>query len=66
MPVLGLVGALDLPDFLVIAAQIGRTVPQARTLVVPDAGHMANMEAPEVVNRALLTFLAEHAPAQTL
>lgn len=55
--VLALVGEYDLPDFQAITAQIGRDAPQARTLVVPDAGHMANMEAPEAVNRALLAFL---------
>lgn len=60
MPTLALVGALDLPDFRAITTQIGRDAPQARTLVVPDAGHMANMEAPEAVNRALRTFLEEH------
>lgn len=57
MPILVIVGEHDLPDFRHIAASIGQNAPHARTLVVPDAGHMANMEAPELVNQALLTFL---------
>lgn len=57
IPLLVIVGEHDLPDFLHIAAAIGQHAPDARTLVVPGAGHMANMEAPELVNGALLEFL---------
>lgn len=57
MPTLALVGEHDLPDFQAIAAQIRRDAPQARTVIVPGAGHMATMEAPELVNQALLDFL---------
>jgi pimeloyl-ACP methyl ester carboxylesterase len=57
MPLLVIVGEYDLPDFRHIAAQIGQHAPDAHSLVVPGAGHMANMEAPEVVNGALLEFL---------
>jgi pimeloyl-ACP methyl ester carboxylesterase len=57
LPVLAMVGEHDLPDFVQIAAQIGRQVFLARTLVVPSAGHMANMESPAVVTQALLDFL---------
>lgn len=57
MPILVIVGEHDLPDFQHIAAEIGQHAPDAHTLVVPGAGHMANMEAPELVNHALLTFL---------
>ena len=58
MPVLVLVGDQDLPDFADIATIIGERVPQSRTLVLPGAGHMANMEAPAAVTQALLDFLA--------
>ncbi|MEI2688883.1 MAG: alpha/beta hydrolase [Anaerolineae bacterium] len=57
LPVLALVGELDTPDFRQITAQIGREVPQARALIVPGAGHMVNMEAPEQVTQALLALL---------
>ena len=33
-------------------------LPNARLVLVPDAGHMANMENPGFVNEALRTFLA--------
>lgn len=57
LPVLAMVGEHDLPDFVQIAARIGREVSQARTVVVPGAGHMANMESPAVVTQALRDFL---------
>ncbi|HHY56705.1 MAG TPA: alpha/beta fold hydrolase [Chloroflexi bacterium] len=57
MPILVIVGEHDLPDFQHIAATIGQRAPDVRTLVVSGAGHMANMEAPAVVNAALLEFL---------
>ena len=34
-------------------------MPHARQVVLPGAGHMANMETPEVVNRLILEFLAQ-------
>ena len=58
MPVLAIVGELDLPDFRQITATIGAEAPHATQRVVLDAGHMVNMEAPEEVNRALVTYLA--------
>ncbi len=58
MPVLVIVGDQDLPDFADIATIIGDRVPQSRTLVLPGAGHMANMETPAAVTQALLDFLA--------
>ncbi|MCS7039935.1 MAG: hypothetical protein NZP34_10055 [Caldilineales bacterium] len=56
MPTLVLVGEHDLADFLAIAERIGREASQVCTVVVPDAGYMVNMEAPEAVNRAVLAF----------
>lgn len=58
-PVLALVGELDLPDFRRVTEVIGREAPGARTIVIPGVGHMANMEAPEQVNEAVLGFLIE-------
>ncbi|MBX2998895.1 MAG: alpha/beta hydrolase [Caldilineaceae bacterium] len=59
MPVLALVGELDLPDFLQIAERMGQQIPHAHTRTLAGVGHMANMEAPAVVTQALLEFL-EH------
>lgn len=57
VPVLAIVGEHDTPDFRAVTELICRELPQARRLVVPGAGHMANMEAPAQVTEALLTFL---------
>lgn len=52
-----LVGEHDVPDFHYVTEILTNGVRNARWAVVPDAGHMANMEAPEAFNRALLDFL---------
>lgn len=57
MPVLGLVGELDLPDFLSITELICQRTPLARKVIVSGVGHMANMEAPDFITQALLAFL---------
>lgn len=57
MPVLAIVGELDLPDFLQITELISRQAPRVSKVVLPDVGHMANMEAPDVVTEALRGFL---------
>ena len=43
---------------LTIASDHRSPRAQSRTLVLPGAGHMANMEAPAAVTQALLDFLA--------
>ena len=46
----------------VIGPEIGRelaaAIPGARFLLVEEAGHLVNLEQPEIVNEALLDFLA--------
>jgi 3-oxoadipate enol-lactonase len=58
-PTLVMAGELDLADFLLIAEILAANIPNARKLVVPDAGHVLNLEKPEEVNEALLPFLRE-------
>jgi len=58
-PALLVVGAEDQitpPACLELAE---REMPDAKLLIVPGAGHLVPLEAPEVFNRALLEFLAE-------
>ncbi|HLF79370.1 MAG TPA: alpha/beta hydrolase [Dehalococcoidia bacterium] len=57
-PTLAMVGEHDLPDFHNIAGYVAEHAPNARKVVVPGAGHMANMEAPEQVNQLIFEFLA--------
>ncbi len=56
-PVLALVGESGLRDFHYMAAKIEAEAPNARYLVIPGAGHMANMEEPAAVNAAIAEFL---------
>jgi 3-oxoadipate enol-lactonase len=52
-----LVGELDLADFQAIARQLAADIPHATLHSIAGAGHMANMEAPGVVNDLLLAHL---------
>jgi 3-oxoadipate enol-lactonase len=56
-PTLVIVGELDLPDFRGIAELLSRMVPHVQKVVIPDTGHMSNMEAPGQVNEAIFHFL---------
>jgi 3-oxoadipate enol-lactonase len=46
----------------IIGPEVGRelaaAIPDARFLLVERAGHLSSLEQPEVVNEALLDFLA--------
>jgi 3-oxoadipate enol-lactonase len=53
VPTTVVVGELDVACFLEMANVLATRIPGARKVVVPDAGHMVNMEAPEVVNDVL-------------
>jgi pimeloyl-ACP methyl ester carboxylesterase len=57
VPVTVVVGELDVPSFREMAERIAARVPGARLVVVPGVGHMANMEAPAVVNDILSDVL---------
>jgi 3-oxoadipate enol-lactonase len=52
-PTTVVVGELDVPCFLVMSEILATRIPRARKVVVPDAGHMVNMEAAASVNRLL-------------
>jgi pimeloyl-ACP methyl ester carboxylesterase len=64
MPLLAIVGEEDIADFQAATDAICRGVPHAQKMVVPRVGHMANMEAPEMVTGAILAFLDACAAAQ--
>ena len=57
IPVLVLVGDED-EGCLEPALMLKRTVPTAGLAVLPRTGHTANLEEPEVFNRAVDTFLS--------
>jgi pimeloyl-ACP methyl ester carboxylesterase len=58
MPVLVLVGEQD-QGLLGPSRSMGGAIPGARLVVVPDAGHSPQFEAPEAWWEAVRTFLAE-------
>jgi len=59
VPTLVIVGEEDTaipPD---VARQMAEGIPDARLVVIPRAGHLANVEAPEAFNEAVRGFLRE-------
>jgi 3-oxoadipate enol-lactonase len=60
-PTLVIVGANDLGFIREIADVITAQAPNARKVVIPDAGHHPNMEHPELFEQVVREFLATHA-----
>lgn len=58
VPTLVIVGESDALIPVDVAEGMAKALPNARLDVVPNAGHVANMENPEVFNRALAQFLS--------
>jgi pimeloyl-ACP methyl ester carboxylesterase len=59
VPTLVVVGESDALIPLDVAEATAKAIPNARLEVVPNAGHVANLENPEVFNRAFAEFLSE-------
>ena len=57
VPSLVLVGADDAP-FLAATDYMAAKIPAAHKVVIPNAGHAANLDQPEAFNEAVLSFLA--------
>jgi 3-oxoadipate enol-lactonase len=58
VPTLVVVGERDVPGFVEMADVLASRIRGAEYHRVPDAGHMVNMEAPEIVNALLAAFLS--------
>jgi pimeloyl-ACP methyl ester carboxylesterase len=58
VPALVMVGALD-GAYLRAGEVMASKLPRAKHVVVPDAGHVLNIEQAEAVNRELLVFFEE-------
>jgi len=58
VPSIVVVGADDKP-FLAASDYMAAKIPNARKVVIPDAGHAANIDQPEAFNTAILGFLAD-------
>ncbi len=59
VPTLVLAGAQDEP-FLAATDYMAAKIPNARRVIVDDAGHAANMDQPAAFNAAVSGFLADH------
>ena len=59
-PLLIVIGEHDLPIILGNAQDWQKREPNARLQVIPNAGHCANMDNPEVFNQVLKEFLDSH------
>jgi 3-oxoadipate enol-lactonase len=59
VPLLAIVGDLDMSDIHEIVAELVAKVPGARKVVVAGAGHMVNLERPAEFDRALTEFLRQ-------
>ena len=58
VPSLVLVGGDDTP-FLGASDYMVSKIPDCKKVVIPNAGHAANMDQPELFNEAVLGFLEE-------
>jgi 2-succinyl-6-hydroxy-2,4-cyclohexadiene-1-carboxylate synthase len=68
-PVWGHLGQLTMPAILIagefdakyvdLASEMQQQMPNARTMIVPDAGHTVHLEAPELFDRTVVSWLAE-------
>jgi len=56
VPTLVLAGANDKP-FLAATDYMAAKIPGAKKVIIPDAGHAANIDQPEAFNKAVLDFL---------
>jgi 3-oxoadipate enol-lactonase len=59
VPCLVLVGADDIAMPLVFSETLVKHLPDSRLVVIPDAGHLSNLEQPAAFNRALEGFYGE-------
>jgi pimeloyl-ACP methyl ester carboxylesterase len=58
MPALVLVGELDVPGFVAMSEELAARLPGARLVRVPGAGHMINLECPDLVSAELARFVS--------
>jgi pimeloyl-ACP methyl ester carboxylesterase len=59
VPMLVVIGELDMPGIHEIADLLVDTNPNAKRVVVLEAAHMVNLEQPEEFNRLLVAYLGQ-------
>ena len=62
VPTLVIAGERDTAAPLTVMERMAARIPDAELIVLPGAGHLANLEQPAAFNGALLAFLHRHFP----
>ena len=62
VPTLLIWGELDARSPLSVARQFEQAIPDTKLVVIPDAGHVSNLEQPERFNEAVREFCRAHRP----
>jgi pimeloyl-ACP methyl ester carboxylesterase len=62
VPTLLIWGELDARSPLTVARQFKEAIPDTKLVVIPDCGHVSNLERPEAFNRAVSEFCRAHSP----
>ena len=57
VPALILVGQLEIPDFKALAVLLNSQIAGSSLIEIAGAGHMSNMESPEIFNDEMNNFL---------
>ena len=63
VPALVLNGAGDTRRRRAMGDELGRTLPRAERVLIPDAGHLPNLDNPAEYNRLVHSFIERHAAA---
>jgi pimeloyl-ACP methyl ester carboxylesterase len=64
VPTLLIWGELDVRSPLSVARELEQAIPDAQLVVIPDAGHVSNLERPRPFNDAVRAFCRTHPPRQ--
>lgn len=62
VPTLLIWGELDVRSPLSVARQFEQAIPDTTLVVIPDCGHVSNLQAPDQVNEAVRHFCRTHPP----
>lgn len=62
VPTLLIWGELDARSPLSVARQFEQAIPDTKLVVIPQAGHVSNLEQPELFNEAVREFCRAHPP----
>lgn len=65
VPTLLIWGEQDMRSPLSVARTFEQAIPDARLVVLPDCGHVSNLEQPERFNEAVREFCRGHSPPET-